>query len=148
MLCKFQCTKDVYVMDTKSRNMKPVTHNVYICPNVNCKDKEIIFQKNAGCTNLFNHLKTCIANGDYEELIKIYDMNCEKSFMSSLPSQYFKPQLSVTPLDVALYENIDMVVRKNFPFSYVQDDLIRHFSRHDIEIGKGTFKQTLFKLGE
>ena len=150
LLCKFEQMRFNTSVDRTTGKEKVVKNNVYICPNkqfINGDHCEIIFPEESGYMNPFVHLKSCIANGDVDELIRIYDVNREKQLKASMP-EFFKPTLSVTLLENALFDNIELVVMKNLPLSLVQDATFRQFSKHDIEIGKMLFKETLFKLGK
>ena len=52
---------------------------VYQCPNQFCKECncEIWFQKSVGFVNPFNHLRSCIANGNTAHLYMVYEQNKE-----------------------------------------------------------------------
>eukprot|EP00957_Ditylum_brightwellii_P091887 6996353-Ditylum_brightwellii.AAC.1 len=60
----------------------------------------------------------------------------------------FKPKSLVTPFEQALYDNIHMIVMKNLPLYFATDPEFRNFSKHNVEFGKATFTETIFKLVE
>ena len=126
------------------------TYLVYQCPNQFCKEKnrEIWFQKSVGFINPFNHLRSCIANGDAAHLYMVYEQNRESKRLH-VTGTFFQPSVErLTAKELAVNDFIRLVVLKSLPVSIVEDQEFRSFHRYNENISRKLLKEVIFKLVE
>ena len=136
----------------RSRNGESMmkTYLVYQCPNQYCKEKnrEIWFQKSVGFINPFNHLRSCIANGDSSHLYMVYEQNRESKRLH-ISGTFFQPSVDrLTAKELAVNDFIRLVVLKSLPITIVEDKEFRSFHRFNESISRKLLKEVIFKLVE
>ena len=95
-----------------------VVHHVFKCPRGDlCKTTgSVSFEKGTGFTNPYKHLKTCLADGDENELIELFHRRrAEKSSFGSVSSANLI--LSTTTKEQAMYSYLRVIVIKSLPVS-------------------------------
>ena len=105
------------------------TYLVYQCPNQFCKEhnREIWFQKSVGFVNPFNHLHSCIANGNAAHLYMVYEQNKESKQLS-VAGTFFQPSVDhLTVKELALNDYIQLIVLKSLPLTIVEDKEFHSF---------------------
>ena len=123
-------------------------HLVYQCPNEMCKEKnrEIWFQKSMGFVNPFNHLKSCIADGNVEQLYLVYEQNLDAK-RTQVSGSFFQPSADrLTTREISLNDYLRLIVLKNLPVSIVEDPEFRSFHKYNETISKKALKEVVFKL--
>ena len=122
-------------------------HLVYRCPNEMCKEKnrEIWFQKSMGFVNPFNHLKSCIADGNVEQLYLVYEQNLDAK-RTQVSGSFFQPSADrLTTREISLNDYLRLIVLKNLPVSIVEDPEFRSLHKHNETISKKALKEVVFK---
>ena len=101
-----------------------------------------------GFINPFNHLKTCIAHGNVEQLYLVYEQNLisKRLHVSGTFFQQSVDRLSAKEL--AAYDYLRLIVLKNLPVSIVADPEYRRFHRYNEIMSTRTFKEIIFKVVE
>ena len=110
---------------------KKIEYVVHECPNKKyCKNKEghITYQNKSGYKNPHSHLRSCIANGDEDTLLQIYERTLTRKTLQSKMSAHLNCDgivFAPSQKDVEIFELISMIVRKNLPLSIVEDEDFR-----------------------
>eukprot|EP00171_Calliarthron_tuberculosum_P003890 IDg3890t1 len=147
MVQKPDITRDVTSSRRASRN-NAVFH-VFECPRGDlCRSGgSIVFEKGTGFSNPFKHLRTCLADGDQQELIRLFNLHRDEKRQFG---KAVSPEMTVTATkkEQAMFAYIRIIVLKSLPISYVEDAQVRSFSRFDFKFSMKLTKSVMFKLTE
>ena len=95
LFCKCDSLRKVAVKKINGV-VKEKEHLIHKCPkgDEHKKDGEMRLQKNYGYANGYNHLKSCLCDGDGVELMKLHHKNLEEKTMHI--GGFFKPILPIS----------------------------------------------------
>ena len=125
------------------------TNIIYTCPSNKCKNElnQVRFLKGSGYTNPYNHLKTCLCNGNVDALIDLYNTNFVRKEKCLNP--FFRPVLSVTDKEQCLLDWIELVIDETLPASVIKKESFRAFKGEpNVNITQETFKEVLYTMTE
>jgi len=142
--------------DVQSRNggitRSDVTYTVDECPRGKDCSAGGSFEsdKNKGYTNAYRHLISCLSSGKEKNLIKKYK---DLLPMNNGPNQstiqiHFQVQMQGNPREKAMFEYINLIVSLSLPVIYVQNPILRSFSKVDVHIGYKSIQETILHLVE
>ena len=153
-LMKFVKSKDEKSSEHSLANTKKrKVWLTYQCPREACSKKTVTFLSGSGFKNPFSHLTTCYSKGKTakekeDHVFKLYLDAVEKrnNKGGSIRSHFDSNQLS--DYDKAMFEYARLIIMKRLPVSYVEDHIVRSFSKYSVNISHKIFVEVLFKLVE
>ena len=93
----------------------------------------ILIPKNSGYANGFNHLKSCIANGDRDKFIAIYEQNLKLKQTSVF--DFFEPTLPAKEKEMEIVDWMKYIIEKDLSISSVVDKTFHSFKKSVINFG-------------
>lgn len=113
----------------------------------------ISFLDKSGYNNPYTHLRRCYARGkdlkDQEDvLLRLYEEAREAMTQKGGTIRSHFEMQSLSEYEKAIHGYIRLIVMKSLPLYYVSDPEVRNFSRYDVNIGKRTLVEVIFKLVE
>jgi len=147
LLCQYvgEELKEILNPKTSEKEVKP--HLIYKCISKRCSiGGSIVFQKASGYQNPYSHLKRCVSNGDESHLIKLFYENRNKKTVS----QFFIPSATKSkPSKInALFDWLMLIIEKNLPLQFIEEPLLRHFSKHNHKFSRVMLKSVILRLVE
>lgn len=124
---------------------------VYKCPkdSLCTENGEVFFEKGKGYSNPYRHLKSCVAGGDEQHLLDLYNAAVQETMATgTLQNARSSVFSKLNEREKAMYGYMRLIVLKNLPISFVADTEIRNFSKYGSVFCHRTFKEVLFKLVE
>eukprot|EP00171_Calliarthron_tuberculosum_P002931 IDg2931t1 len=137
------------VSSSRGVSRKNVEHHVYACPRGDqCRSGgTVMFEKGSGYSNPFKHLRTCVSDGDDSRLFEIfYSRRNEKRQFG--PGASSAVLTSATKKEQAMHCMLRFIVLKSMPISYVEDPIVRSFSKLEQNFSIKFTKSVIFKLTE
>ena len=128
---------------------KNVRHFTFTCPRGDvCKSGgTVVFEKSTGFSNPFKHLRSCLADGDGEQLIALFSQRRDEVRRfggAASPMETF----SASKREQAMFMYIRLIVLKSLPLSFVEDDLVSSFSKSEYTFSQKLIKSVIFHLTE